>query len=94
MTARILRLPTEEPSPSRSVGHEDGGPASERDAVLEVPKVASLPTRIEWMRFCSHCECERQFISGGFSLEGRIGCCLYCGTPDLAEYTRANSEVA
>ena len=92
MTARIFRLPTEKPNLPGSVGPEDGGGGS--TAVLAGSRIASLETRVDFMRYCEHCGEERQFMAGWFSLVGQIGVCLQCGTPAVAEYTRMNSEVA
>jgi hypothetical protein len=83
----VNNLPTEKPSLPGSVSRSDEG--------CGIPGgVAALDTRVEFMRFCEHCQEERQFICAWYSLAGLIGRCLYCGTPDVAEYTRVNSEVA
>ncbi|HZW05354.1 MAG TPA: hypothetical protein VFF58_00470 [Candidatus Nitrosotalea sp.] len=84
-----MTLPTERAFPSGRVGVEEcGDPASPQNGI------AVLDPRVEFMRYCPHCDEERQFIAAWFSLEGLIGRCLWCGTPALAVYTRANSEAA
>ncbi len=85
-----MTLSTEKPSLPGSVGHEGGVPL-ERAAALAI---RILEPNVEFMRFCERCQEERQFICAWFSLEGLIGRCLYCGRPDVAEYTRASSEAA
>jgi|HubBroStandDraft_4_1064222.scaffolds.fasta_scaffold37974_4 hypothetical protein len=80
-----------ESSPSTSVGLQGG--KTPVPTALEF-SVASLETRVDFMRYCEHCGEETQFNAGWFSLAGLIGVCLQCGTPDVAEYTRENSEVA
>lgn len=85
-----LNLSTEKPSLPGSVGVESGG-GGDRPAALDI---RILDPRVEFMRFCEHCQEERQFTFAWFSLAGLIGSCLWCGTPDAIQYTRTNSEAA
>ncbi len=74
------------PMNQESVSGEGGG--------AEPQRFAALATPVEWMRWCDHCESEQHFKAGWFSLEGLVGVCLCCGTPDLAPNTRTTTEVA
>ena len=84
-----MTLPTETPvllSPS-SVGVRNG------DSLRGVG-IAVLDSRVEFMRFCSTCECEQMFVAGWECASGLVGCCLGCGDERIAGFSRTTAEVA
>ena len=84
-----MSLPTETPvllSPS-SVGVRNG------DSLREVG-IAVLDSKVEFMRFCAHCDSEQMFVAGWECASGLVGCCLGCGDERIAGFTRVTGEVA
>ncbi len=53
-----------------------------------------LETRVEFMTHCLVCERDQPFIAEWECMTGLVGCCIGCGTPRIAPFTRAISEVA
>ena len=83
-----MNAPTENAFPPCSVGIgiEGGGGTLGKLAVLDRP--------IEWMRDCQICNLKQCFVAVLECRIGLIGFCSGCSNEDLAEFTRAISEVA
>ena len=54
----------------------------------------ALSVRVEFNEYCAICESVQLFVFGWESAEGLIGCCLGCGDPKLAPWTRTTGEAA
>jgi len=63
-------------------------------APLPCSPVPPLETRVEFTTYCRVCDCDQQFIAGWECLTGLVGCCLGCGTPRVAPFTRTMTEAA
>lgn len=86
-----MTLPAESSlcTPSRSVGVESGEPSGVGRSGL-----ATLDPKVEFMHYCPVCQCEQQFVAGWECMYGLVGCCLGCGTPRVARWTRTVGEAA
>jgi hypothetical protein len=55
--------------------------------------IANIEPPIEWMRYCSICDKETEFIADRVCLSGLVGNCLGCGDERISPYSRMNSDV-